>query len=362
MKVLFRGHYYEATGWGQAGRSYIKALSRAGVDVVARPFHLNNSLPSIEPEIAELEKKSVEGCEVIIQFLLPYHMKYYGNFRKNVGIYFAESNTLKYSAWPAHINLMDEVWLPNRDMEMDEAIQTKKRFLPCPIEIVPNEETRLPIPELKDTFVFYYIAEINIRKNLKALIRAFHTEFAKSEPVSLLIKTGKSGMEPTDSLQLVVNHIDEVKKQMKLYAKPQEYKPEIVITDNLTEKQMKQLHRTCNCFVMPSHGEGTCLPAFDAVLAGNQVVGSYVGGLADLFSEGNPTSGASGIYEPVFGMLDTFPDIFTGRENWFNVSINHLRRLMRDAYEQQSQYIPIGKLDYCSYELIGRKMKEYLNG
>lgn len=364
MKVLFRGHYYETTGWGHAGRSYIKALSRAGIDVVARPHYLGNSLQTMDAEIVELEQKSTEGCEAIIQFVLPHYMKYDSSFGKNIGIYFAETDTLRYSSWPAHINLMDEVWLPNRDMTKDIAIKTKVKLLPCPIELTPNEETALPIPELKDMFVFYYVAEINIRKNLKALIRAFQTEFHRSEPVSLLIKTGKSGMDPTDSLQLVVNHIEEVKRQMKVYPRLQEYKPEIVITDNLTEKQMKQLHKTGNCFVMPSHGEGTCLPAFDAILAGNQVIGSNVGGLRDLFyyTKCYPGGEVGGIYEPVFGMLDTFPDIFTGQEDWFNININELRCKMRTAYHTQNLYIPIEKLEYCSYATVGQTMKEYLNG
>ena len=39
--------------------------------------------------------------------------------------------------------------------------------------------------------------------------------------------------------------------------------------------------------------------------------------------------------EPVYDMLDTFPDLFTGNEDWCSVSIQGLRECMRHVYEKQ---------------------------
>jgi hypothetical protein len=81
-KVLMISPYLDGTGWAHAGIDYILALDYAGVDVVPRPIRFNN-LPFQVPErIIDLQSKSAEGCDVVIQHTMPYTMEYCGKLRK----------------------------------------------------------------------------------------------------------------------------------------------------------------------------------------------------------------------------------------------------------------------------------------
>ena len=40
-----------------------------------------------------------------------------------------------------------------------------------------------------------------------------------------------------------------------------------------------------------------------------------------------------GVSEPVFGMTDTFDDIYTGQEDWTRIDIRKLQSEMRRVYE-----------------------------
>ena len=77
------------------------------------------------------------------------------------------------------------------------------------------------IQELLSTFNFAFVGEFIERKNLKALIQAFHMEFSCDEPVNLFIKTSKV------SLPEVQNHIKSIKSGLKIR---KTYKEEIIIT------------------------------------------------------------------------------------------------------------------------------------
>ena len=89
-------------------------------------------------------------------------------------------------------------WVPNK-----QSLETAERSgVKIPIKIVPHsldissyKETQAnKIKELETTFTFGFIGEFVERKNIKALVKAFHMEFNPREPVTLL-KTSKTTLE-----------------------------------------------------------------------------------------------------------------------------------------------------------------------
>ena len=126
---------------------------------------------------------------------------------------------------------------------------------------------------------------------------------------------------------------------------------------------MMQLHHTCDCFVMPSYGEGWCIPAFNAMGMGKTPICTEVGGINSYLSGGGIF--VDSFLEPVFGMNDTFPDLFMGNEDWKQVNISSLRKAMRLIYENKeyrencSEY-GMNKIYDFSYNKIGSLMKEVL--
>ena len=117
MKVLYIGHYKEFGGWGQAATDYILALDQVGVDVVCRNVTLTRDRPDVDPRILKLEQKSAEGCTVCIQHVLPHHIEKTDAFDKNIAFFAGESTSIKHLPWLDHLQLVDQVWVPNSQLK-----------------------------------------------------------------------------------------------------------------------------------------------------------------------------------------------------------------------------------------------------
>ena len=364
MRVLYISHGKERSGWGQASRDYILAMDAVGIDVVPRFYELNNSDP-VPAKLEELAKKSSQGCDVVIQHLLPHYMCYDGRF-KNIGIFAAETDNFSTTRWTENLNLMDSVWVINHDM-VDAC---KKSNVTVPISVVPHtldmsEFERsyepLKLPELDDKFVFYFIGEFVRRKNIVTLLKAFHTEFEPWEPVALVIKTGLAGNNP----QAVADNFQEMSRQvkagLKLYGN--NYHREVVIVENLSRQQVLQLHASCDCFVMPSMGEAAPLPVLDALAMGRPVICTAVGGMKDMVNCENGWPVPHHL-EPCFA-AQGLADMYTARENWAQVDQLALREAMREAYSNKDLFAKkgLGAIESAynySYETIGGKIKSLL--
>ena len=162
-----------------------------------------------------------------------------------------------------------------------------------------------------------------------------------------MIKTTKYNTSPEEAMEHVKSICNQIKENLKIYPSVDKYKYELIVTDHVTEEEMLSLHTTCNCFVMPSFGEAWCIPAFDAMGFGNTPICSNVGGPSDFLKSGGgflvPVK-----EEPVFGMLETFNDIYTGHENWWGVDVRALQKDMRNVFE-------MWKNDKQSYEEIQKQ-------
>ena len=373
MKILFIGAYRDGTGWGQAAIDYILAMDHVGLDVVCRPIKLNDNNYEIPQRIIELEQKPLKGANICIQNVLPHYLDYNGHFDKNIALYFTETDSFTNSVWPQRINMMDEAWVACDQMaqaSQNSGITIPIKTIPCASDTSKFDQSRpvFAIPDLKDTFSFYFIGDMVRRKNLVALIKAFHLEFDISEEVSLMIKATKYSTEPEETMEHVKGMCNQIKENLKLYPSVDKYKYELIVTEHITEEEMLSLHATCDCFVMPSYGEAWCIPAFDAMGFGNTPICSDVGGPLEFLKDGGgflvPTK-----KEPVFGMLETFTDIYTGHENWWGVDIRALQKQMRHVFEMwkndQVAYLETKKqgrlsAEQYSYKNVGLLIKKEL--
>jgi glycosyltransferase involved in cell wall biosynthesis len=373
MRVLYIGVYRDGTGWGQAAIDYILALDAAGIDVVPRPLKLNDRDHRPPGRILELEKKTPQGCDVCIQHVLPHQMDYNGRFRRNIGLFASETSDFAPSSWADRLNLMDEVWVINYAQKQ----AAQKSGVTVPIHVVPHatDVTRFqrsyePLPQLagfRDAgmFAFYTLGEMVRRKNLAATLKAFHTEFDPSEPVSLVIQTSIPGQSPAQTGQGVRGFCDEIKRGLKLNGgDTKRYAQELILAERLSDLDILRLHASCDCFVQPSFGESWSIPAFDAMAMGRTPIVTACTGYLDWMT---PQTGwlVPGHEEPVFGALETFADVHTGAETWCAVDVLALRRALREAYtkdslRQEKSAHGIQRAYDFSYENVGALMKELL--
>lgn len=360
-KVLFVGHYREAnTGWAKVTRDYILALDYAGYDVVCRPIKLNESNEKLPRRILELEAKDDSDCDTVIQCVLPHHMEYNGRFSKNIGVFFSETDSIPLE-WSSKLRLMDECWVVNTQQEKalsDSGFAKPIHKVFPPVDLEKYNQAYEPLKTLKDSlagqFSFYWIGDFNRRKNLSAVVKAFHTEFTTNEPVSLVIKGYKFNTSPQDTVGLVKKLCDEMKTNLKLYPKINDYKDEVIIGDTYSDEEMFRLHATCDCFVSVPYGECWGASIVDAMGLGKLVITSQVGGpaeyttglnsIADDWQEyGLDVSNCLAIdsysqsQDDCFAMTEGFPFLFTAHEQWYAPNIPVLRNLMRQMYNMDTK-------------------------
>jgi glycosyltransferase involved in cell wall biosynthesis len=336
--------------------------------VIPRPLRLNNTNFEIPQRIVELEGKTTQGSDIVIQHVLPHMMEYSGHFKKNIALFELETTSFAHNKWAEHINIMDEAWLTSGHAEQickNSGVNIPTTTILHTTDMSKYSKTYecLDIPN-DNEFTFYTIADMNNRKNISAIIRAYHTEFDPSEPVALLIKMSKYGMTPQATLDELKNHCNQLKQGLKLYPKIDYYKPEILVPNVVDDETIYRLHSSCDCFVSTSCGEAFCYPAFDAMAFGKTPIVTNWSGYTDYIND-NTGWLVNSYMQQAFGGTDAFQSIYTGHESWAVVDINHLRRCMREAYEDKNlreKKSAAGKQRACdfSYEVIGPKLRKVL--
>ena len=381
MKVLYIGHYKDGdTGWANASKDTVLAMDAAGIDIVPRALKLNEAPINVPNRILELEEKSSVGCDICIQNVLPHHLDYNGRFKKNIAYCVYEMTGSNLSGWAAKINTMDELWCPSSYSMMC----FKTMGVTIPIKVVPyafdmskyKPQKKIDHVELDGNFVFYTIGDLTKRKDFLSLIKAFHLEFSPNEPVKLLIKTSKHGLGGQECAKVVIDQCFQIKKEMKLYRRVEDYSSEIIVGDTVDDEGVMRIHSTGDCFVTTSHGEGWCIPLFDAIAMGKPAIYPKPPNNEDLLESASMFDFATDVFsvdskvEPVFGMSDTFFELSSSRESWITVDIDELRHRMRSVYVRSTSNDPWlnekireskEKVDNYSYDKVGKLIKETLN-
>lgn len=369
-KILYIGHYKENSGWSNAAINNILAADRVGLDVVTRNIKLTNSQSSLNKEFLKFEEKSLNNIEYCIQHVLPHHLVGTNKFKKNIAYFAGESNTLKYSHWLTYLKLVDEVWVPNNDLKeslLNDGIKNV-RTLCHAFDLEKYEQSTMKINFTNNEYKykFYYIGELNDRKNIESIIRCFHSEFHISEPVCLVLKIKKFGINNKDLHNHITNMCSQIKKEMRIYNSIDQYHKELIISEDLNDEQIYSLHNSCDCFVSPSHGEGWSIPAFDAMCFGKTPICSNEGGPKSFIDSSNKNTGTliNGIYNICNHSDPAFPELFTGNEEWFIPSEKEIKKAMRFYYENRNNIDRSAGLklaEKCSFKNIGNQIKEYLD-
>tara|TARA_R110002020_G_scaffold81278_3_gene202107 strand:+ start:318 stop:1403 length:1086 start_codon:yes stop_codon:yes gene_type:complete len=359
MKILYIGNYRDGTGWANACINNILALDIAGIDVVPRAITFETQQQDYPDKIKELESATTHGCDVCIQHTLPHLYSYDSNY-KNIGFVATESSNFKDSGWQYYMNLMDEMWVPSNASKTsceNSGVKVPISVAPHSLDISKYKKNNggNQIQQLLSTFNFAFVGEFIERKNIKALVQAFHIEFGTREPVNLLIKTSQA------SLPAIQEYLKQIKNGIKI---KQTYKEEIIVTGRLETIDYMSVLGQCHSFVMPSRGEGFCIPALEAMALGIPVIHTEETGMDD-FCVGTPVSSYS---QPCLGTLSTIDNLDTARSDWREIDIRKLCSAMRKEFqkwnseeaEKDSKKVKSWASQY-DHKPIGKQLKELLD-
>jgi glycosyltransferase involved in cell wall biosynthesis len=360
MNILLIAPYRTYSGWGEGGKHLAKALNTMGHNLAIRPIYMSNEidLQFNDPELIKLEKTHYDHYDVVIQRVLPQYFRRIPHALSILACVFETSN-VRTTPWWIHINSADAILVPSKYEKqclLDNRVSSPVYNISEAIDISKYDEPHEPITELKNSFNFYFVGECIERKNLKALLIAFHREFHYNEPVQLVIKT-------TGNYQNVYNVIADIKKNLRIYQDHTMYKNEMIICGMVSDKHLHNIHKNCHCLVMPSYGEAYCRPVVDALGYGNTPIVTDNTGMTDYINKSNGYIVRS-ILEPVYTNQPPLSDIYTARENWANIDILHLMECMRHAYETHQQSTiknNTPNMQQFSYQQIGRNIQQTLN-
>jgi hypothetical protein len=369
MKVLYIGHYKENSGWSKAAIDLILSIDSVGIDITCRSIKLTDNEFTLNNRILELESKPINNIDFCIQHVLPHHLVGSSKFKRNISYYVSESDTLRYNNWHSNLNLMDEIWVPNHtqleNMKTDGFNNIS--YVPHAFDLSKynkNTETKIDFSGINDTFKFYYIADLNDRKNIESVIRCFHSEFHKYEPVSLILKIKKFGVSGRD-LQKYMNELcKSIKTNLRIYPKIEDYHEELVIPEDLKDSDVDALHRSCDCLINTTHGEGWSIPSFDAMCFGKTPICGNEGGPKEYIRDINGGTLINGVHGICEHSDPAFPNIFTGRETWFVPDEKEIKSAMRFYYNNRDtidRSRGLRDAEAFSYTSVGNRIKEILN-
>ena len=253
------------SGYGKANLEWSTALERVTKGGVTIGWERRTEV--MDPEVwRDLTEEQRKLC------LKPFEKQRIGIIKSTPDLFYHNASEYKIGftmventqigkAWVEMCNRMDHIFVPNAELV--------EVFTSCGVK-VPISRVRqgfntekYPFYERgwnRKVFTFGLAGWLDTRKNWDDVVRAFTSEFAPDEPVRLLLKNTSPQFG---------------------YLSPRD--PRIKVIDTIySPDQMKRFYEILDCFVFMSRGEGSGLPAREAMAVGLPVILTDWSGLSEV--------------------------------------------------------------------------------
>jgi glycosyltransferase involved in cell wall biosynthesis len=264
----------DGSGYAEAGRNYVAALSTAGVNVMAHSVSFENSRSDYgrAGKLSEAAIANKINYAINVVFLTPDHFPIYREMGAyNIGLFDWETDFLP-PQWVTTCNEMDEIWVPCQ-WTADVA---KKSKVTRPIHVFghcasPDDYTDGPTLSFQEVdpswYKFYSIFQWTERKNPRGLLQSYLKAFTDKDPVILILKTYRANYSESEQAA-IVSEIEKIKGEVGGAHQPRV----MALLGMMTKEEMQALHRTGDCFALIHRSEGWGLPHFEACMMGKPVI------------------------------------------------------------------------------------------
>lgn len=330
MKVKYCGPAKDYSGYGEANRHDILALTTAGVEV---SIELTRHCVEISDfgRLGEMVDKRVNLDRDYGIKLLHTTPNIFGKFiepgKYHIGRVFWETSRLPDS-FAVGAQMCDEIWTGSEF----NAQAIRNAGVTKPICIVP-ESIDIDLPEFlpfetdaDSLYKFYSIFEWTERKNPKALLEAFWREFEKTEGVALVIKTYVDQFIPEKKL-FITQQIEKLKNLLNL----SRYAPVYLSLDLMSRDQIYRFHRSGDCFVSAHRGEGWGIPQMEAMLMGRPIISTNRGGIHEYLVDGES---AYLVSNKLINIVENSRNQqwYTPDQLWADIDISELQSRLRGIF------------------------------
>jgi glycosyltransferase involved in cell wall biosynthesis/GT2 family glycosyltransferase len=352
--VLWSAPLLQRSGYGEEARSFVRALDRAGIAVLANPtdWHTETQLQrravrrlgalavTEAPDRFINVVNSFPAARMLIgnskgKFPLFTHFTPHPRAVRNIGRTMYETDRIP-DHWVDACNQMDEVWVPtdfNIETFSRSGVDRNKLFrVPGAID-TELFDPRLPpsyVPGAQG-FVFLSVMAWSLRKGWDVLVRAFKEEFDHGEDVTLVLKVlphwNRTMAQHQTDLDSFIRHV--------LGRDPRERPRILVVSRDMSVEEMPRLYGAANAFVLPSRGEGYGRPYLEAMAMGLPTIGTRSGGNLDFMNDDNAYLVDCKIVPVPEAGIEETPD-YRGHQ-WAEPDVMDLRRVMRTVFEEREE-------------------------
>lgn len=343
MKINLCAPFLDPSGYGEFARFFAYALCNGGADLscenIVLPSSSNKPIDfGIKGSVVKSKMTLVPRIhDVNIIFMIPPLFKAFRRKQAkfNIGFTMFEASLLP-TGWAAACNEMDAIFVPS-EWSKDSFI---KSGVTKPIHVVPPgivaDEVSIDDGIKKDpVFTFYSIFQWSERKNPINLLKAYFVAMQNKPNVRLALKTYQDTRLDKNK-EMIGLEVEKLKKELKLPTYPEV----LLITNFLSNKEIKKLHLSSHCFVTPHRAEGWHMPAMDAMAMGNAVIATNYSGNTQYMDSSNS------LLLPYFTTpcVNTggFAPFFNGTMRWAEPSVEDLITKMQYVYDNRDECMKLG--------------------
>jgi ADP-heptose:LPS heptosyltransferase/glycosyltransferase involved in cell wall biosynthesis len=270
VSVVYHGHIFDSSGYGNAARAYVHALHNAGVELSVAD--LSRHERQVRDELVE----SLVGRDLIPDFHVFHgipHVWAQQAFRlpNAIAMTVWETDTMP-TQWRNTLNHVLEVWLPCEYNVTAFRNQIARPLVKLP-HAVPhrNGEYRTPEPRQflgvqDDQFVVYSIFEWQDRKCPVEQIECYLEAFQGDEGTVLILKTNPAAETVARRALEEARARSHSRARIDLHCEAWD------------EGGIAALHQRGDCYLSLHRGEGWCYPLFEAACRGTPVVATAYSG------------------------------------------------------------------------------------
>jgi len=343
---------FDASGYANAARHILLGLNE--MECVVRLNHFRNwslldiKMPQEEKIIFQkMMGRPLKGSVPCVMFKIPDAYDFqWGTQSTQIGFTMFEVDGIP-AKWAGILNQCDEVWVPstfNKTTFAKSGVEKSKIHvmpLGCDTEhFKPGVQEPIKIINKKG-FNFLSVFQWSIRKGWDILLDAYLEEFSAKEDVALVLKTYEARPGDKECENIIRDGIQSIKKMI---GKKKDGFPTLLwYKDLIPEGQMPSLYEACDCFVLPTRGEGWNLPGIEAMSMELPVITTRWSAHLDFMNDKNSyLIDVEAVNDEHSGMMHRIHPGYYGY-NWAKPSIPHTRLLMRHAFENREEIAKVGK-------------------
>ena len=306
QKVVWVGPFAEHSGYAYMNREFVRGLHNVGWNMGIEPIPCPNEISFEDTKFFNSLRNFKHNRASI--FWEPDVIKIVGwiplsgvpSFKHNVIYTMMESKNVGEN-FISHCNsFYNSCWTTTQyyaERMVECGMKIPIKIMPIGVDEIFNRKNikekdldldykvfykRGGAPEKPSGYKFLSLFRWNYKKGYDVLIKSFLKEFTYKDDVSLVIISKHAAMVRAQPFSdAVFNDIAELVEKYATNESPPIYWSE----NNITQEDMPTVYGKCDCFVLPSRGEGLCMPALEASRMGLPTILPYHTGFTEYVSD-----------------------------------------------------------------------------